>query len=130
MKNRRSPRQDDPAQLELFGDLQREDVLIAYYRKLRAHGADLSLDQASGRIDVHRVGSIPEWMVKPLTMFHARIAEDLLRVEHGVIPADKPEALEGGAVLHRLPGPRPKPELDPPTKPPRPATRRDPRGAA
>ena len=120
----------DPHQLALFDDLGVDDPLSTYYRRLRKIGATLSLNPAEDRIYVHGPNGVPAWAVKTIALLRDRIRADLLRVEHGIEPADEPEALDGGAVLHRLPTRR-SPELEPPVRRRTPASnRRGPQGAA
>ena len=131
MKPGRAPKIEDPRQLVLFGDdLERDDPLLVFYRRLRKTGAWLTLDHNTGQIFAGRLnGGLSDWAVKTIAPFRDRILGDLLRVEYGVTEPEAPEALDGGAVLHRLPGRR-APELDPPVRPgSATTTRRDP-GAA
>jgi hypothetical protein len=61
---------------------------------------------------------LPAWAVTTIALFRDRIVRDLLRAEHGIMPAPERQTLKGGAVLHRLPAGRHPPEFDPPIRPP------------
>jgi hypothetical protein len=105
----------DPRQLDLFGDLDREDELIVFYRRLREADCSLHYDRAANRLVVWSRDVIPKWAGVGSRRLRARIIVDLLRLQYGVEPAVEREALDGGATLHRLPR-RPEPELDPPVR--------------
>jgi len=131
-KFRPSAKMSDPRQIELFGDddIEQEDPLVAFYRRLRKVGAYLSYDIDENRLLAgHDYDVLSRWVVAGLRLLRTRIVTDLKRVEYGIVePHDEPEALDGGATLHRLPPPR-SPELDPPVRQRTPAHRRGP-GAA
>jgi len=112
----------DPRQLDLFGEqLETDDPVAAYYRRLRKIGATLTLNLAEKGIYVISAGSgLPHWAVRDLRLFRDRVHADLLRVEHGVEPAPMTEQLAGGATLHRLPNHRAQQRLDPPVRRPAP----------
>ena len=125
-----SDKMSDPSQLDLFGDLDRDDPLAVFYRKIRKAGGWLTYDRAEDRIFAgHDNGVLGAWVVSGMRLLRDRIIEDLLRIEYGIEPAEEPEHLTGGAVLHRLPTRR-MPEMDPPVRQRTPTdTRRGP-GAA
>ena len=104
----------DPRQLDLFGDLDREDELIVFYRLLREADCTLHYDRAANRLVVWSRDVIPKWAVLGSRRLRPRIIADLLRLQYGVIPSVKREALDGGATLHRLP--RRTTQLDPPVR--------------
>jgi hypothetical protein len=89
--------------LNLFIELQYDDPLPVYYRRLRKIGATLSYDLEREQFFVYGVGGLPSWVVTACSNIRSRVIADLLRVEHGIEPTPEPETLAGGAVLHRLP---------------------------
>jgi hypothetical protein len=105
----------DPCQLILFAELQQDDPLPVYYRRLRKIGATLSYDLEREQFFVYGVGGLPSWVVTACSNIRSRIIADLLRVEHGIESTPEPETLAGGAVLYRLPAGHP-PEHEPPVR--------------
>lgn len=103
----------DARQLDLFGDLDRDDPLVVYYRRLRKAGCALHYDRAANRVLVWGACGTPAWAVLAMRPLRNRIIVDLLRLQYGVAPAVEREALDGGATLHRLPRRR---EIDPPVR--------------
>jgi hypothetical protein len=114
-KNRARVRIVDPRQLSLFPEIQQDDPLLVYYRRLRKIGAMLSYDLEREQFFVYGVGGLPSWVVTACSNVRSRIIADLLRVEHGIEPIPEPETLAGGAVLHRLPTRHPL-EHEPPVR--------------
>src|SRR4029077_15372052 len=102
-KNRARVRTADPRPLSLFPELQYDDPLPVYYRRLRKIGATLSYDLEREQFFVYGTGGLPAWVVTACANIRSRIIADLLRVEHGIEPIPEPETLAAGAVLHRLP---------------------------
>jgi hypothetical protein len=103
----------DPRQLDLFGDLDRDDELIVFYRRLREADCTLHYDRAANRLVVWSRDVIPKWAVVDSRRLRPRIIVDLLRLQYGVTRVVDREILAGGAILHRLPR---RPELDPPVR--------------
>jgi hypothetical protein len=113
-----TPKIDDRRQLELF-DIEREDPLLVYIRRLRViKGAWLTYSLAEQRLYVGRErGTLPLWAITSIAPIRDRLKREVMRVEHGIIepPEIERQRLEGGAELVRLPGRR-NPALDPPIR--------------
>ena len=110
----------DRRQCELFEPPPWEDLLRAYYDKMRRHGMTLSINPETGQITVSRAsGPIGAWAASPPSELRDRIVVDLLRAEHGIEPPIERQTLDGGAELVRLPVRR-DPALEPPVRKPRP----------
>jgi hypothetical protein len=118
-------RNSEPRQLELFGDLQRDDPVATYYRRCRKSGVSLHYDLAGDEVFVVRPRGVPRWAVAGIGPLRDRVVADLLRVQYGVLPFVEPETLDGGCQLDRLPGVL-LPELQPPVRQSLTSARRDP----
>src|SRR5262249_38405302 len=102
----------DRQQMDLFGELEPDDPVLAYYRRCRRAGLSLSYSIAENQIYVTAPGVIPRGATALALKYAVRLRADLLRVEHGVEPPREIRNLDGGAVLHRLPARR-LPEQEP-----------------